>query len=243
MFQSTRPRGARLAQPSAVVPPVSVSIHAPTRGATSEVIRHFSGLSGFNPRAHAGRDSVFNTASIFTMRFNPRAHAGRDFDFPVVGLTKAHVSIHAPTRGATTNWSGKRYPTTFQSTRPRGARLFDNVQYCNVLGGFNPRAHAGRDRPPRGSCPFLECFNPRAHAGRDDQRGRGQLRRQVSIHAPTRGATPSDSMPSAKRAVSIHAPTRGATLILTAPTSTHLLFQSTRPRGARPGWSPCPQTP
>ena len=58
---------------------------------------------------------------------------------------KVWVSIHAPTRGATAA-----------------------VSLAFVLGGFNPRAHAGRDKQVE------------LHI----------LRLQVSIHAPTRGATP-----------------------------------------------------
>jgi len=33
--------------------------------------------------------------------------------------------------------------------------------------GFNPRAHAGRDRGEQGTDMPLNRFNPRAHAGRD----------------------------------------------------------------------------
>ena len=100
----------------------------------------------------------------------------------------------------------------FQSTRPRGAR---------------PEARQGR----RGLAP---SFNPRAHEGRDPSRHRGWCHGAVSIHAPTRGATPNTETYSYicyafqstrprgarrhrgrharhGRRVSIHAPTRGAT--------------------------------
>jgi len=100
---------------------MNVSIHAPTRGATDprsglsfEVsfqstrprgARHISGMAnpvgnGFNPRAHAGRDSPYIRYRSLMNRFNPRAHAGRDIDScPLHRL--GIVSIHAPTRGAT----------------------------------------------------------------------------------------------------------------------------------------------
>ena len=55
MFQSTRPRGARLMVLSSLV-----------------------GHMGFNPRAHAGRDLSNWYTSPDDTRFNPRAHAGRD---------------------------------------------------------------------------------------------------------------------------------------------------------------------
>ena len=54
-----------------------------------------------------------------------------------------------------------------------------------------------------------------------------------SIHAPTRGATSTGGGTDHVSVVSIHAPTRGATVSLTSPIVFSLLFQSTRPRGAR----------
>jgi len=55
-----------------------VSIHAPTRGATTGgPLRSMTG-KGFNPRAHAGRDCKRQRVFCFWDSFNPRAHAGRD---------------------------------------------------------------------------------------------------------------------------------------------------------------------
>ena len=145
MFQSTRPRGARLQQL-----------------ALDEIA-----LKGFNPRAHVGRDSaaalgspsrpVFQSTRprgarqsgdifLFSItRFNPRAHVGRDFDcFKVISPT-----------------------LLFQSTRPRGARRFSGLARALGTACFNPRAHVGRDR---------DCVCKH-----------GAM--EVSIHAPTWGAT------------------------------------------------------
>ena len=56
--------------------------------------------------------------------------------------------------------------------------------------------------------------------------------RNISIHAPTRGATKYSKTTKITFEISIHAPTRGATvkIILWVSTST---FQSTLPRGER----------
>jgi len=54
--------------------------------------------------------------------FNPRAHAGRDFKMLDGLRTMFHVSIHAPTRGATSILASRAAFRRFQSTRPRGAR-------------------------------------------------------------------------------------------------------------------------
>ena len=76
----------------------------------------------------------------------------------------------------------------FQSTRPRGARLFGTMpNFAHV--SFNPRARAGRD-----------------FAGYADT-----LQKEVSIHAPARGATSVIEFMGDVEFVSIHAPARGAT--------------------------------
>jgi len=56
LFQSTRPRGARLVSESQV-PDNLVSIHAPARGATFHALT-YSAKRSFNPRARAGRDKT-----------------------------------------------------------------------------------------------------------------------------------------------------------------------------------------
>ena len=75
---------------------------------------------------------------------------------------------------------------------------------------FNPRAHVGRDNFELQYAHLFYCFNPRAHVGRDSYSSSTQQDLQVSIHAPTWGAT-ADAAAFAE----------------------FLVFQSTRPRGAR----------
>ena len=100
----------------------------------------------------------------------------------------------------------------FQSTRPRGARRHSQARGRIRLRGFNPRAHEGRD---------ADLNRPRAWVA-------------VSIHAPTRGATSLTRAPS--RAVTCFNPRahegRDVSGAMTIAASD--LFQSTRPRGARP---------
>jgi len=74
--------------------------------------------------------------------FNPRAHEGRDRDGNIKG-SLAHVSTHAPTKGATLQTS-----------------------LTQSIFGFNPRAHEGRDQNDIIKY-FNISFNPRAHEGRD----------------------------------------------------------------------------
>ena len=121
----------------------------------------------------------------------------------------------------------------FQFTRPRGARLETRKR---ILGHTEVSIHA----PTGGATAASDkdgtrriCFNSRAHGGRDSiayetaattcefqfTRPRGARllaarlarRRDVSIHAPTGGATVARDPRVAVMAVSIHAPTGGAT--------------------------------
>ena len=100
MFQSTRPCGARrqglrgadeLTLVSIHAPlrgatadlveqghPTRVSIHAPLRGATLSTHCAFLRQNSFNPRAPAGRDVGIVYIRRPSLCFNPRAPAGRD---------------------------------------------------------------------------------------------------------------------------------------------------------------------
>ena len=80
---------------------------------------------------------------------------------------------------------------SFQSTRPRGARLL---------------------RLPTATSPYN--FNPRAHEGRDAGGLVEDKKMAISIHAPTRGATNVSRLRRVRYAISIHAPTRGATRLI-----------------------------
>jgi len=55
---------------------------------------------------------------------------------------------------------------------------------------FNPRALAGRDRTGARGQGVEAYFNPRALAGRDDMAVLLTDGEKISIHAPSRGATP-----------------------------------------------------
>ena len=69
---------------------------------------------------------------------------------------------------------------------------------------------------------LYKCFNPRTHTGCDYRNAIENGASEVSIHAPTRGATIgiTDRVSSEER-VSIHAPTRGATLLATVSLLEH----------------------
>src|SRR5581483_8435337 len=123
--------------------------------------------------------------------------------------------------------------TTFQSTRPRGARRHVVTCIYVLREGFNPRAREGRDGQSQRLSLKSNRFNPRAREGRDTAAQAQGFSRRVSIHAPARGATlqlghalcPGEFQSTRPRGarrelyavgvdtakVSIHAPARGAT--------------------------------
>ena len=57
---------------------LSVSIHAPARGATSNPRGKKTKITGFNPRPRAGGDPWYYNAKLCPRCFNPRPRAGGD---------------------------------------------------------------------------------------------------------------------------------------------------------------------
>ena len=163
-----------------------VSIHAPTGGATTTRCsrRAPSRFQFTRPRGARPKRGVSPRSAS---SFNSRAHGGRD-------RAKTH---HGPS-------------CVFQFTRPRGARPRPRRTLTRPRS-FNSRAHGGRDSCWTATGPSGTGFNSRAHGGRDFRAGRGDRRDEVSIHAPTGGAT-----------------------CISACSSSNRKFQFTRPRGARP---------
>ena len=123
LFQSTLPRGERLAF---VVPQDAqsiISIHAPTRGATTTSVNgKLSGLfQSTLPRGERQQNySVVDSSSLFQSTL-PRGE--RLCKNPLFTVT-----------------------LVFQSTLPRGERLTTQMQISSNKHDFNPRSHEGSDR-------------------------------------------------------------------------------------------------
>ena len=101
-----------------------------------------------------------------------------------------------------------------------------NVRY------FNPRSHEGSDHVLFVNKRQCKYFNPRSHEGSDVCEATGASFYNISIHAPTRGATQAVDNYEVNDGISIHAPTRGATM-MTMIGIMSSKFQSTLPRGER----------
>ena len=213
-FQSTHPHGVRPSPDGGFkLNNTLVSIHAPTRGATTTLVVvlciFILGVSIHAPTRGATLEERHIDAKVESFQsthpHGVRQHTNNTYD-PMTS-----VSIHAPTRGATPDSVyGGRNGGWFQSTHPHGVRHMGVIQ-ADENGCFNPRTHTGCD------CHLPEYL-------------RGEY---VSIHAPTRGATAPLGGNVWCRFVSIHAPTRGATLIGGIYGSVDIGFQSTHPHGVR----------
>ena len=104
---------------------------------------------------------------------------------------------------------GKRF-TTFQSTLPREERLFEvkNLGKVLLFQSTLPREERHRGNRRRSDC---YNFNPRSHERSDEVEAKRKAKLEISIHAPTRGATEAVTKLWSHIKISIHAPTRGAT--------------------------------
>ena len=121
----------------------SVSIHAPAWGATYLTV-FFGQVGSFNPRARVGRDfNYFVTLTYDDVSIHAPAWGATEIGVTnnKVSLVSIHapawgatipmptawglssVSIHAPAWGATPGLRNLLVLPSFQSTRPRGARL------------------------------------------------------------------------------------------------------------------------
>ena len=124
VFQSTLPRGERRHLHSRKHGTDGISIHAPTRGATcknqtkaSNKWKFQSTLPrgerhrvppgnqrhiNFNPRSHEGSDQHLADLGIIQIRFQSTLPRGERRDTTTATQASRYISIHAPTRGATT---------------------------------------------------------------------------------------------------------------------------------------------
>ena len=178
-------------------------------GVRRKVRRLSKSSLSFNPRTHTGCDLCDRRFRVLNQFQSTHPHGVRHRQ-RLSGQRGRAVSIHAPTRGA---------------TRVRRLSLSSS--------SFNPRTHTGCDLCFTTSGQRLRSFNPRTHTGCDCIKSNLIIIFNVSIHAPTRGATIAETRLAAlnefqsthphgvrqsnhppwgdSTQVSIHAPTRGAT--------------------------------
>ena len=168
---------------------ILISIHAPPRGATT-ARRGFPGGSPISIHAPPRGATIPNCATrTFAEYFNSRPSARGDVALAHVFHSR-NISIHAPPRGATLRSAlSSRAPSNFNS-RPsaRGDFGFGAQRIHRMLFQFTPLREGRLCDSLRASSKHSFQFTP-LREGRRARRDRTQHRRQISIHAPPRGAT------------------------------------------------------
>ena len=122
-FQSTLPRRERQLELEDIYDEIWISIHTPTKGATSHYplpnlnhlyfnphshegsdfprpVKSYERLN-FNPHSHEGSDFLYCKIIILIYYFNPHSHEGSDAVADAASSGMLSISIHTPTKGAT----------------------------------------------------------------------------------------------------------------------------------------------
>ena len=143
----------------------------------------------FNPRTHEGCDVQFLTSGTAKTSFNPRTHEGCDLNaatlpliaswfqsthprrvrhaYVLIAVGVDGVSIHAPTKGATSQSATSLRPNQVSIHAPTKGATLDGVIYHN---GTTVSIHAptkGATRETVKALCLVDCFNPRTHEGCD----------------------------------------------------------------------------
>ena len=127
-FQSTLPQGERLHEVCHAICISYISIHAPARGATSNLFLLRILSRDFNPRSRKGSDLCSETLRKHSPNFNPRSRKGSDVLLrdssnclsafqSTLPRGERHIFIHCNPPGA-----------VFQSTLPRGERRLCGIR-------------------------------------------------------------------------------------------------------------------
>ena len=101
---------------------LTLTIHAPARGATNMAMHLVTGYADFNPRTREGCDKASSARGGLFRKFQSTHPRGVRLALNSTYGGKMVISIHAPARGATQRTKRVHFPTVFQSTHPRGVR-------------------------------------------------------------------------------------------------------------------------
>ena len=167
------------------------------------------------------------------------------------------ISTHAPARGATGAAESAGADGADFNPRSRTGSDLGLLLRMSRRKYFNPRSRTGSDDNMTQATLYIGLFQPTLPHGERRAADCAAVRqRQISTHAPARGATRGKSRRHPVFDISTHAPARGATNAVrllglqvkisthapargatgtTAPTATYGQFQPTLPHGERLG--------
>ena len=169
----------------------------------------------FNPRTRVGCDLTSITCGCLRDGgFNPRTRVGCDLRRLGLHHDAIIVSIHAPAWGATPAPDLRIRGRVVSIHAPAWGATGRGIDWIQRKGGFNPRTRVGCDKQITG---LAEAF------------------KDVSIHAPAWGATHAQA--AQQPATQCFNPrTRvGCDQLASGAMLSRAVFQSTHPRGVRPG--------
>ena len=123
-------------------------------------------VHAFNPRSYKRSDLIYHVFSPRAMSFNPRSY--KRSDVTTQHLTAAsRLSIHAPTRGATSCKSATRFCKSFQSTLLQEER-HSSITIISMLIKLSIHAPTrGATYPSVYSYTLPSSFNPRSYKRSD----------------------------------------------------------------------------
>ena len=173
-----------------IITPLTISIHAPAKGATACHLNMEQLMSKISIHAPAKGATLTLTYSPECLPISIHAPAkGATWQERMSNTAHQRISIHAPAKGATLVEYLQAKGQTFQSTHPRRVRHFMATTTSDIQKHFNPRTREGCDLEQNKAVQSL----------------------LISIHAPAKGATRKHRIKGRAKDISIHAPAKGAT--------------------------------
>ena len=189
IFQSTLPREERQLLQLFTKQLFSISIHAPTRGATlmvatlREVVVFISIHAPTRGATELPQLGGSNSQFQSTLPREERRYTMSTKQKIII------ISIHAPTRGATFLIHTSNLSKNFN---PRSHERSDEEKTLNITNYTKFQSTLPREerRKLQPKTAHYIYFNPRSHERSDAEAIRKMVINNISIHAPTRGATP-----------------------------------------------------
>ena len=166
-----------------------ISIHAPTRGAT-EGMTVFMMMRKFQSTLLQEERQRWRNNRKDTCNFNPRSYKRSDLVLGAIGSASGDFN-------------------------PRSYKRSDKELHVpdGKHGNFNPRSYKRSDMRKYTPMQQGDLFQSTLlQEERQELSNNKVVRIEISIHAPTRGATLCQDKIATLQAISIHAPTRGATI-------------------------------
>ena len=123
----------------------------------------------FNPRSYKRSDGFRVYGIPCTFKFQSTLLQEERRVSSIFTISCLYISIHAPTRGATSLWMLQRNSGSISIHAPtRGATLY--LLIFSFYRNFNPRSYKRSDLPARYQAPGWDYFNPRSYKRSDSGR-------------------------------------------------------------------------